>query len=222
MFLGHYAVGLAAKRAAPRISLGVLVAASQLIDLLWPFFLIAGLEGVRIDPGNTAATPLDFYHYPWTHSMLMTLVWSGLAGAIVFAFRRRIAEALVIAGVVFSHWLLDLLSHRPDLPILPGGDAKVGLGLWRSLPATIGVEMLLFGFGAAIYLATTRPARLRGTVVLWALIGFLAVVYFASLFGPPPPSEDAIAWSALLLWLTPLWAWWADRNRVVSSVRNGS
>src|SRR3989339_132004 len=122
MFIGHYAVALAAKKGAPKVSLGTLFIAAQLVDLLWPLFLLLGLEHVRIDPGNTAFTPLDFYDYPITHSLVGAVGWSMLLGGVYYGFRRERKSAVVIGLVVFSHWILDLITHRPDLPLGLGGD----------------------------------------------------------------------------------------------------
>lgn len=215
MFLGHLAVGLAAKRVAPRTSLGALLAAALLLDLAWPVFVLLGVERVRVDPGNTAVTPLDFVSYPWTHSLLLASVW---AAGFAVAYRRFGADpraAWVIGGLVLSHWVLDLLSHRPDLPLAPGA-VKVGLGLWRSVPATVAVEGALFAAGVALYAAETRSRGRAGRVGLWALVAVLAALYAANLAGPPPPSATAVAVAGLLLpvVLLPCAAWVDGRREV--------
>jgi membrane-bound metal-dependent hydrolase YbcI (DUF457 family) len=217
MFIGHFAVGLAAKRAAPRTSLGTLFAAAQLIDLVWPLLVLAGFETVRIDPGNTAFTPLDFVSYPWTHSLLMVLVW---AVAFALAYRARTGwsrGAWVVGALVVSHWLLDLVAHRPDLPLAPGGP-KVGLGLWNSVPATILVEGALFVAGVYLYASGTAARNRRGRIALWALVAFLVIVYAMNELGPPPPSPRAVGWAGLLMWLFVPWGAWIDRNREPVSV----
>lgn len=213
MFLGHYAVAFAAKRTAPRVSLGALVLAAQLVDLVWPILLLFGIENVRVDPGNTAFTPLDFYDYPWTHSLLMAIGWSILGGSVYFAFRRRGRDAAIVGFAVFSHWVLDFVTHRPDLPLIPNGATKVGLGLWNSVPATLIFEVLFWVAALTIYIRLTRAKDGRGHFALWSLIAFLSLVYAANVLGPPPPSAEAIAPVSLLLWFTPLWGWWADRHR---------
>jgi membrane-bound metal-dependent hydrolase YbcI (DUF457 family) len=214
MFLGHFALGLAAKRLTPYTSLGTLVIAVQLLDLAWPTFLLLGIERVRIDPGNTAVTPLAFDHYPWTHSLAMSLVWAA-AFAGVYAFFRRYPRGAWVAGLaVVSHWLLDFVSHRPDLPLVPGLTQNVGLGLWRSLPLTAGVEVALFACGVWLYARSTEPSDRLGT---WTFAGFviaLPVIYAASLLGPPPPSAQAVAIAGHAQWLLVLWAMWIDRHRV--------
>ena len=155
MFLGHFAVALAAKKAAPKTSLGTLFIGAQFIDLLWPILLVAGVEHVRLDPGNTVVTPLDFYNYPFSHSLTGVVIWSVVVGGVYFAFRRYRRGALVLGAAVLSHWVLDLLTHRPDLPLTFSGDARAGFGLWNSLPFTLIVELGLFAAGVVFYLRAT-------------------------------------------------------------------
>ena len=224
MFLGHIAVGLAGKRAAPSVSLGTWVMAVQLVDLLWPLFLLAGLEHVRIAPGITAFTPLDFYDYPITHSLVGAAAWAALFAGIWIAQRRQRAASrtltprseaprasrvgVLLAAGVLSHWILDVVSHRPDMPVLPHGP-YLGLGLWNSVPATLLVELTMFAGGVTLYLGG-RAGRTR-RVGVWVFIAFLVVVYFAAAFGPPPPDPVTLAWSALALWLLVPAAWFVDR-----------
>lgn len=213
MFIGHFAVGLAAKRAAPCVSLGTLFVACELVDLIWPVFLLAGVERVRIDPGNTAFTPLDFVSYPWTHSLLMSAGWALLSGLLYFSIRKNPRAAIIVGLVVLSHWFLDLVAHRPDLPLVPGG-AVFGLGLWNSVPATLLVEGLLFAAGLAVYVKSTRAKDRAGSIGLWALVVVLVVSYFGAAFGPLPPGAEAIAWTGLAGGLlTGAWGYWLDRHR---------
>ncbi|HEX6083039.1 MAG TPA: metal-dependent hydrolase [Thermoanaerobaculia bacterium] len=207
MFIGHHAAAFAAKRLAPTVGLGTLFAAAMLADLVWPILLLLGFEHVRIVPGITAFTPLDFTHYPITHSLLAALGWS-----IAFALVVR-RHMLVVGAVVLSHWVLDFVTHRPDLPLWPGGGPKVGLGLWHSIPATIAVEVPLFILGLVFYLRATRARDRAGFIALWALVLFLAVVYIGNFTSPPPPSETAIGWVGLAQWLFVPWGWWIDRHR---------
>ncbi len=214
MFIGHFAVGFAAKRFAPRASLGWLLAAPLFLDLVWPLFVLAGLEVVRIDPGNTAFTPLDFVSYPWSHSLLMTLVWAGLlAGLYQWKVGYRPGTIAIAVGVV-SHWLLDFVSHRPDMPLAPGVDTKVGLGLWNNVYATVGVELGLFAIGVALYLQATRPVARPGSVGLWAFLALLGFLYAGAVHGDPPPNLSVLVVSALSAWLAVWWAAGIDRNRV--------
>jgi len=212
VFIGHFAVALGAKRATPRTSLGTLFLAVQFADLLWPILLLLGLEKVRIAPGDTRFTPLDFVSYPYSHSLLAQLLWGLLLGLIYFALRRDTRAAIVVGLCVPSHWMLDFIVHRPDLPIVPGGP-RYGLGLWNSVPATLTLEIALYVLGIAIYLRTTRASDRTGSYALWSLLIFLFVVYLANAFGPPPPSVNALALVALALWFTVPWAAWADRHR---------
>jgi len=208
MFLGHIAVGLAGKRAAPSVSLATWVASAQLVDLLWPLFLLAGFEHVRIVPGITAFTPLDFYDYPITHSLVGSAAWAAVFGGGWMAVRRKSRGAALLAAGVLSHWVLDVISHRPDVPVLPRGP-YLGFGLWNSIPATLVVELTMFAAGVAIYVRADGPGRRRAS--FWLFIAFLLVAYFAAAFGPPPPDTRTLAWSGLALWLLIPWAWWADR-----------
>jgi hypothetical protein len=220
MFIGHFAVGFAAKRLAPRTSLGLLIGAAEALDLLWPILVLTGSERVRIAPGDTAFTPLAFDYYPWSHSLLMAVLWGGLAALAYWLWRRYRAGALVLGATVISHWVLDALTHRPDLPLYPGGGVKVGLDLWSSVPATLAVEIAMFAFGVWLYAKLTRAAGRVGLWGFWAFVVFLAVVYATNLAGSPPPSAQAVAGAGLALWLLPVWAWWFDSHRVYSGARH--
>lgn len=212
MFIGHFGAGLAAKALAPRVSLGSLFLAAQFIDLVWPTLLLLGLERVRIAPGITAVTPLDFEHYPFTHSLAAVLLWGAGFAVVYRLISKDFRSALLLGVLVVSHWLLDLVVHRPDLPLYPGS-AKVGLGLWDSVAGTLIVELAVFGLGAALYLRTTRSKDRIGVWALWSLLGFLLLVHLGNLLGPPPPSVAAIAWVGQAQWLLVLWGYWIDRHR---------
>jgi hypothetical protein len=212
MFLGHYGVALAAKKAAPKASLGTFVLAAQFADLLWPIFLLLGWEHVTIAPGTTRVTRLEFTSYPYSHSLVAQLWWGLALGIVYFIFRRDTRSALVAALVVPSHWVLDYVVHRPDLPIVSGGP-RYGLGIWNSLPLTLIVEFALYVTGIAVYLNTTRGKDQVGQYALWSLLSFLVVSYLGSIFGPPPPSVQVLELTALAIWLTVPWAAWADRHR---------
>jgi len=214
MFIGHFGMALGGKRAAPAVSLGALFAASQLADLLWPTLVLLGYERVDVQPAATAFTPLNFVSYPYSHSLLALSVWGTLFGLGYVAIRRgRIAAGVTIALLVVSHWLLDYLTHRPATPLMGSGSTRVGLGLWNSVAGTLMVEAAVFAAGLALYLGATRARDRIGAIGLWALVGFLIVVYVASAFGPPPPTAAAVAWSAQAMWLLVLWAYWVDGHR---------
>jgi len=168
---------------------------------------------VQIVPGITRVTPLDFVHYPWSHSLAMALVWSAAFAAVYWAIRRRGRAALVLAALVLSHWLLDWFVHRPDLPLYPGEADRHGLGIWNSLPASLGVEAALFAVGIYLYTASTRARDRIGTYAWWALVATLALVYLGAVLGPPPPSVQVLGWSAFIGYLFVPWGWWIDRHR---------
>ncbi|HSP67554.1 MAG TPA: hypothetical protein VLN48_07495 [Bryobacteraceae bacterium] len=213
MFIGHIAVGFASKRLAPQASMGALMAAPMALDLLWPLFLLAGWEQVRIDPGNTAFTPLDFVSYPYSHSLAMSIVWAALFALIYRVATRYAGGAWVIAAAVVSHWVLDFVTHRPDLPLYPGGTARLGLGLWNSVSGTIAVESAMFAAAVWVYASSTRARDRVGSYGFWAFVALMVASYVANAFGPPPPSAEFLARFSLGMWLIPLWAWWFDRHR---------
>jgi hypothetical protein len=213
MFIGHFGAGLASKSVDRKISLGTLFLASQFIDLVWPVFLLLRLEKVKIDPGNTAFTPLDFVYYPFSHSFLAVFIWSCLFGAVYYAIKKNLKGSLLLGMLVMSHWILDLLTHRPDLPLTIWSDFKVGLGLWNSIIFTILIEGGIFLAGSFLYLKATKPENKWGSIALWSLLIFLVIVYFMNVFGPPPPSAEPIGYLGLSMWLLVAWGYWIDKNR---------
>lgn len=216
MFIGHIGAALAAKRATPRTSLGTLVAAALLVDLVWPVLLLAGVERVQIVPGSTPFLRLEFDHYPFTHSGVGVLAWAAAFGAVYLWRTGSRRGAAVVAALVVSHWVLDLVVHRPDLPVVWSGP-KVGLGLWRSVPGTLAVELPLFGAGLLVYALATRPIDRVGRFALWGYAAFLLAAYAANALGPPPPSAQAIGVAGLSLLLLVAWAAWADRHRTAAA-----
>ena len=213
MFIGHYALGLAAKRIAPRTSLGTLFLAPSLADLLWPVFLLLGWERVRVTGGANPFLTLTFDAYPISHSLLTLIGW-GILLAVLYRWRSGDARAAtVVALLVVSHWVLDFVTHVPDMPLYPGGPT-VGLGLWNSVAGTVIIEGSMFVAGAWIYVTTTRARDAVGRYALWALLAFLLVSYVASLFTGPPPTLQAIELGGIVFgWLFVGWAAWADRHR---------
>ena len=212
MFIGHFAAGFALKRAAPRVSLVTLCAAAQWPDIVWPVLVAAGVERVAIAPGDTAFTPLAFLSYPWSHSLLLVILWAA-AFALVYFFRARDGRAAaLLGGLVVSHWLLDYITHRPDLPIYPGGPHH-GLGLWNSIPATLAVEGGIFALGVWLYVRSTRPRHGRRQYGLMAFVTVLLLGYTANL-SSVPPSVSAI-WIGAIAGFAVLFALaaWADRAR---------
>lgn len=214
MFLGHFGLGLAGKKAAPSLSLGLLFLAVQWADLLFFPLALAGVEHFRIAPGATAVTPMDFYDYPYSHGLLGLAISGLVLGSGYFLFRRQPSAAIVFGLGVLSHWFLDAFVHRPDMPIRPGGP-YFGLGLWNSLPLTVAAEAVVFGGGLAVYLRSTRALDRTGAWALWSLVAFLVVLWVGSVAGPPPPSERAVEWSGVALWLFVPWGYWIDRHRAM-------
>jgi len=214
MFIGHFGLGFGAKTASPSVSLGTLFLAAQFADLLWPTFLLLGIERVEIDPGATVMTPLNFVSYPYSHSLLALSVWGVLFAGVYIAVRRaRPMAGMVLAVLVFSHWVLDVIVHRPDMPLTLTGTTRLGFGVWNSIPATIAVELIVFGVGVMIYARTTVARDRIGSVGLWSLVGFLIVVAAVNAVGPPPPSVSAVAWVTQSMWLLVAWAYWIDAHR---------
>jgi len=198
MFVGHYGVSFAAKQVDASVPLWVLFLAAQLLDVAWAPCVLLGIEKVRIVPGITASNPLDLYYMPYTHSLVAAILWS--AGAFVLyrlaAPHSRKAAALVVAAAVFSHWLLDLVVHRPDLPLYDDA-VKVGLGLWNLPVLAFGLEAVLLFGGMWLYFRT-GAARRTAT----AAFGLLLLAVQASVFfGPPPPSDKAAAATGLVAYV---------------------
>jgi len=213
MFIGHFGIGFGAKSIAPTVSLGTLFLAAQFIDLLWPTFLLLGIEQVRIAPGATVVTPLVFEHYPISHSLLAVLGWAVLMGCLHFFLKRNRMAALVIGLLVVSHWALDAVVHQPDLPLYPGSATLVGMNAWSSVPITLAIEGSLFAFGVWLYSRATAPNDAVGRWGLAWLVLFLIAIQVGNLLGDPPPNTAAIAWVGQLQWLLVLWGYWIDQHR---------
>jgi membrane-bound metal-dependent hydrolase YbcI (DUF457 family) len=224
MFLGHYGVAFALKRAEPKLSLGTLFIAVQLVDLLWGVFLLLGWERVQIDPGITAVTPLQFVEYPITHSLVGMTVWALIGAAAYYSWPTRDTsrhwQAAALVGLaILSHFPLDMLVHPPDLPLWGQESRKLGLGLWNNPTATLILELATLTAGIAIYVAfrshrhPVRAGRLAGLVLI--LVG----IYLVSFFGPPPPSVTAIAVADIVgLLLLAVFAAWADRRTTAAEL----
>lgn len=217
MFIGHFGLGFGAKRLAPTVSLGTLFVACQFADLLWPVLVLSGIEEVKITPGITVMTPLEFVSYPYSHSLVMLIVWGVLFALVHHIVRKRsIRAAIVLGALVVSHWILDVVMHLPDMPLTPAeGSQRFGFALWNSRQATLGIEVLLFGAGIWLYLRSTRARDRIGRYGLWALVLLLLVFYFGASFGPPPPSVEFLGWGSLIGGLvTMALAYWVDKHRV--------
>lgn len=214
MFVGHFALGFGAKKIAPTVSLGTFFIAVQWADLVWPIFVLLGIEKVEIQPGITRLSPLNFIFYPYSHSLIALILW-GLAVGLVYIYLRpsRLLNAWILVGLVISHWVLDVITHRPDVPLDLLNEIRLGLGLWNSPAGTLIVELSMFLVGVILYARSTIARDRTGQYAFWALVVFLLIFYVASLFGPPPPSVPALAWGCETLWLIIVWGYWADRHR---------
>ena len=215
MFIGHYALGLAAKRLAPRTSLGTLFVAPTLADLLWPVLLLLGWEEAHVVPGPNPLLTLWLDEIPWSHSLLTLIAWGAVFGFLYKAMGsdKRGGAATVIGVLVVSHWVLDFVTHRPDMPLYPGGP-KVGLGLWNYPVADVIVETALFLWGIAVYARVTRARDRIGRWGFWALIALIAGSYYSTLFTPTPTDMRALAiFGIIFAWLFVCAAWWVDRHR---------
>ena len=213
MFVGHFGIALGAKKIAPKVSLGTLFMATIFLDLLWPVFLLLGWERVKINDGETAMTPLNFEHYPISHSLLMAVIWGLALGVVYFLFKKDKRGALVSGLVVVSHWLLDLLVHQPDLPLLPTYPLRLGFGLWNFQAIELLIEGGIFFMGILIYLRSTTSKSKTGTIAFWSLIIFLMLIFAGNIFGPAPTDVQTLAWTAMSQWVLVLWGYWIDWKR---------
>lgn len=214
MFIGHYAVGFLSRRKNHLPSLAMMFIAVQLLDLLWPLFVLAGVESFTIEPGNTKMTPLSFNHYPYSHSLMMSIVWGAVLAAIYFLFTRNGRASLILVALVLSHWFLDFLTHRPDLQLSPFSETRVGLSLWNYPVIEMIFEYSLFIIGIIVYWFRNRPSR---KISFWLLVIVFLGIHTMNIAGPPPPSIQAVAWSANLMWLFIIWAWWIERPVLVKA-----
>lgn len=216
MFVGHYGPAYAANVARKTIPLWIAFIAVQLVDVWWAIFVLLGIERVRIVPGITATNPLDLYYMPYTHSLIGSAIWSIGAGLTYYLFRARDGRiaAAIIGAAVFSHWILDLLVHRPDLPMYDD-TLKVGLGLWNyPIPAFLLELALLFG-GMYLYLRTTRAVTLAGRYGMVIFGIAMAIIQSIVFFGPPPVSDKAAAITALALYaIFAGVVYWLEKQRI--------
>jgi hypothetical protein len=205
MFVGHYGVSFAASRADRRLPLWLTFLSVQWVDVMWAIFVLTGVEKVRIVPGITATNPLDLYYMPFTHSLTASLGWSVLA-ALAFAWLKRPAgqwkSAALLGATVFSHWVLDFIVHRPDLPLYDN-TAKVGLSLWNYPAPAFLLEAAILFAGLFFY---WRCVPTRGRKILLVVFGlFMLLIQASVFFGPPPSSSREIAMMALISYAAFAW-----------------
>jgi hypothetical protein len=215
MFIGHFGTAFAAKKIDQKPSLGTLLFASQFVDLLWPVFILMGIEIVKIEPGNTAFTPLNFIYYPFSHSLLAAIFWSLVFGFVYYIIKKNVRTSVLLGVLVVGHWMLDFIVHRADLPLVPWSNYKVGLGLWNSLPLTIIIEGLIFLTGAWMYISVVKTNNKRAFYRIWGLLIFLVVIYINNIFAGPPPSDKAIGLVGLSQWIIIAWGYWIDKVKVL-------
>jgi hypothetical protein len=200
MFIGHYGPAFGAKAALRQIPLFVLFFAVQWLDVVWSFLIMADVEHARVVPGLMEGSALDLYDMPYTHSLPGALLLSALLGGIVALSMptNRGAVFWTVTLCSFSHWILDLLVHRPDLVIY--GDVKAGLGLWRWLWISLPLEFVSLFAGAWLY-ARCVPMQSLGRAALWIFVAFMAGIQFYASFGPDPASALDEAWTALFAYV---------------------
>jgi len=221
MFIGHYGVAFAAKPARKPVPLWLLFIAVQWLDVVWSVLVMLGIEKLRIVKGFTEANSMDLYYMPYTHGLLGALALSVVFGglAVLFLRDRKAATFAVIAGAVFSHWLLDLIVHVRDLPLL-GNTMKVGFGLWRHVWLSLPLELLTLYAGAVVYARYAPSATRRGDVALWAYVAVLSAVQVYGQFGADPSTQLAQAELALFAYLAlAAFAGLVDRARGTTSAR---
>jgi membrane-bound metal-dependent hydrolase YbcI (DUF457 family) len=221
MFIGHFAVGFASKRVAPRTSLGLLLAAPLLADIIWPVLLLAGVEKVRITGGTNPFLTLTFDSYPWSHSLLMLTIWGVLLAGGYYAVTKYRPGATILFVGVLSHWVLDVVTHVQDMPLAPGVPTFVGLGLWHSVVGTVVIEGVMFVAGVWLYSRVTTPRDKIGRWAWWAYVVLLVASYLSQFGGGTPPSVQAIGWLAIIMSVVMVaWAWWLDRHRDLRASAN--
>ena len=198
MFIGHYGPALAAKPLVKPVPLWLLFVAVQWLDVCWSALVLMGVEKVRIIPGFTEGSPLDLYFMPYTHGLIGAAILSFVFGAIALLFvrERRLAVVAVVAGAVFSHWVLDFVVHMPDLPLI-GDTGKVGLGLWRWMWISLPLELATLIAGAIVYVRGVPSKTWLGDTWLWVFVAAMVAVEFYGSFGPPPATPAAQAEIAL-------------------------
>ena len=221
MFVGHYGISFACKKPAPRLSLGLLFLAVQLLDVLFSIFVLLGIEKLRIVHGFTAYNPYDLYRMPYSHSLLGALLWSAATTLVALVGLRRLRSrdrriaAAVLGAAVFSHFLLDVPMHTADLPLgLAADSPRIGLGLWNHRWAAVAAELLVLAAGGAVYLRATRARSRRAAFATGAFGAVLVLTTIATPLMPDPPSARAFAIQALVLYaVLAALAEWLDRSR---------
>jgi len=220
MLVGHLALGLVAKRIEPKISLGAWMLAVLLADLLCFAFLIAGVEHFDAEPGVTSGRIVARnIYFVYSHSLLMNAIWAVLFATAYFLWRRYQPGAWLLLAAVLSHWLLDFVSHNPDMPLAPGTSAVYGLGLWNSIPATLIVEGGFWLLAITLYIRATRPKKRVGIYAFWPVIAFLTLAWYGNITRGVDPDPVKAGINGLIFFsLVVIWAYWMNWLRPVQVV----
>ena len=215
MLVGHAAIALAGKRLEPRLSLGTLMAAALLADLLGFVLVLLGIEHWTLKPGGSGVNAVDLDSIAWSHGLVPDLLWAGLLAGGYFLWRHQVKGAWILFAAVLSHWVLDFVSHKPDMPLAAGLSARYGLGLWTSLPATLLVEGGLWLVALVVYVRATRASKRTGIYVFWPVIAFVTLAWISNFTAPPAAGSMTTAAVAGLIFFTLLvaWSFWMDRVR---------
>lgn len=216
MFVGHYAASLALKRFERRASLGVLFLAVQFVDIVFFPLVLLGIERLNIVENFTQSTHFELEYMPYTHSLAGFLIWSGLAYALFrWVFVKSHSVAIVVALAVMSHWVLDVIVHTPDMPLLSDSSLKLGFGLWNNAVGTYFLEAVLLLAGLWLYLRTTKATTSTGKYGIGIFILLLLLVNIVNIFGPlQGDSKLGLAVSALASYLLfAAVAFWLDSKR---------
>ncbi|HEX6732757.1 MAG TPA: hypothetical protein VF074_22245 [Pyrinomonadaceae bacterium] len=214
MHVGHFAAGMIARHFDTKISLGTFILAAMLADFLWCVFMLAGAEQVQFKTVPGAANYFEPLNIAWSHSLVMDVIWATLFAAAYFLWRRNTSAAGLLFVIVLSHWPLDVIAHRPDMPLAPVVESQFGLGLWTNIPATIIVEGGLWLLGVILYIRTTKSKRRFGPYVFWGVVLLLTLLWYNNIAGPPPPDPRiAPLFSLVYFSLVVAWAYWMNRLR---------
>ena len=222
MFIGHYGIAFALKKYVPKMSLGVLFIATQLMDIVFFILVLLGVEHLRIIPGFTEASPFDLYDYPISHSLLGAVAWSVITYLVIRFIPLKALDdgdskqraALVLSVAVFSHFVLDVLVHTPDLLLIPGLDIRIGLGLWNSIIGTVAVELAILLVGGWIYLRSTHSGDgLAGMYGMYVFMVVLAIITVVTPFMTFPNVLTVAITTELWYAVFTMAAWWLDNRR---------
>ncbi len=214
MLVGHFAVGLAAKRVAPAVSLGTLVLAAMLADVLWCAFMIVGVEHVEFRQAMGAANYFRATDIALSHSLLMDAAWAALLAAAYFLRRRAPFESWILFAAVVSHWVLDWIAHRPDMPLAPGTQTRLGLGLWAYIPVTVLVEGGFWLLAVLLFARSRHPTGRTGVYAYWIVVVLLTLAWYGNISGPPPRDPHIAPYASLTLFSFAIaWAYWMNRLR---------